>query len=128
MAIIADIVKGLAEPVTDLVSEFIEDKDKAAEIAYKIETMAATQAHAIAMAQIAVNQEEAKGGWFRAGWRPSVGWVCVVTLANNYVITPYAIAMGFEVPSLDLNSLMPILLGMLGLGYLRTDEKKAGLR
>lgn len=124
---LSDIIKGLAEPVTGLISEFIEDKDKANEIAFKVSTLAANQAHAVALAQIEVNREEAKGGFFRAGWRPAVGWVCVAALANNYLVVPYAVAFGASLPALDLNSLMPILMGLLGLGGMRSWEKSKGV-
>lgn len=124
---IADIAKGLIGPVTGLISEFITDKDKAAELAHKVATMASEQAHENRLAQIDVNKREAESkSLFKGGWRPFVGWVCGLALANNYLVVPYANAMGYAVPSLDLGEMMPVLLGMLGLGYLRTDERKAG--
>jgi len=128
MNIVGDIAKSLIEPVTGLISEFITDKDKAAELAHKVSTMAAVQAHENRLAQIDVNKREADSkSLFKGGWRPAVGWTCGLALFNNYLIVPYAIALGVAVPSLDLGELMPVLMGMLGLGYLRTDEKKAGI-
>lgn len=124
---IADIAKGLIAPVTGLISEFITDKDKANELAHEVATMAAKQAHENRLAQIAVNKAEAESkSLFKGGWRPAIGWTCGLALFNNYLVVPYAVAFGLDVPTLDLGEMMPVLLGMLGLGYLRTDEKKAG--
>ena len=134
MSIVTDLVKGLADPVAGLISEFIEDKDKAAELAFKVSTMAAEHAQAIALAQIAVNKAEAESpSMFKGGWRPFVGWVCGIALANNFILVPYAgpiaLAMNADIMinPMDLSVMLPVLLGMLGLGYLRTDEKKAGV-
>jgi hypothetical protein len=128
MSAITDIVKGLAEPVTDLISEFITDKDKAADLAFKVSTMAATQAHAVTLAQIGVNKSEAESGsLFKGGWRPAVGWVCGLALFNNFIVVPYAIAFGLEMPTLSMGELMPVLLGMLGLTAARSIDKKNGV-
>jgi hypothetical protein len=83
------------------------------------------------LAQIAVNQEEAKSSSvFVAGWRPSIGWVCSAACAWNWIGLPIAkfmLAMsGHPVQGLspaDLSEMMPVLMGMLGLGALRTVEK-----
>jgi hypothetical protein len=125
---VGEIVASLISPVTELIGTVIPDKDKAADLAYKISTMAATQTHAIALAQIGVNKAEAESGsLFKGGWRPAAGWTCVFALFNNYVLVPYTIAAGWDVPVLDLGELMPILFGMLGLSYNRSQDKKAGV-
>ncbi len=87
------------------------------------------------MAQLAVNQEEAKSDkLFVAGWRPAVGWTCVAALSWTFVVAPFTVFwLGvFKVetpplPVLDYTSLMPILLGLLGLGGMRTYEKVRGV-
>jgi len=81
--------------------------------------------------QIQTNLEEAKStNWFVAGWRPFIGWVCGAGLAYVAVIEPVArfIAQvwfnytgGF--PAIDTGITMQVLLGMLGLGAMRTYEK-----
>ena len=59
----------LIGPVTDLLGKFIPDKDAAAKLAHEISTMADTQAHAIALAQIEVNKAEAaSSSTFKGGW------------------------------------------------------------
>lgn len=89
------------------------------------------------LAQMEVNKQEAKNGQlFVSGWRPSVGWTCAAALAWTFVLSPvlqsivYYIGQFSDIdidmsglPVFDLATLMPVLLGMLGLGGLRTYEK-----
>ena len=63
---------------------------------------------------------------FVAGWRPMVGWICAVALANNFLIVPYVGAFTDAVQPLDMGVMMPILMGMLGLGGMRTWERLSG--
>jgi hypothetical protein len=81
-------------------------------------------------AQIDVNKVEAASpNIFVAGWRPFIGWVCGVGVACQFVIGPLftwiatLIRHPAPFPTLDLGTLMTLLLGMLGLGGLRTYEK-----
>ena len=62
---------------------------------------------------------------FVAGWRPFIGWICGVALAYNFVIRDLFIwiTQTTEAPALQMDHLMTVLLGMLGLGGLRTYEK-----
>src|SRR5210317_988422 len=63
---------------------------------------------------------------FVAGWRPFIGWVCGVALAYNFVVRDlfiWAIKPEEVPPALQMEHLMTVLLGMLGLGGLRTYEK-----
>ena len=86
-------------------------------------------------AQIAVNVEEAKSpSLFTAGWRPAVGWVCVMALFYNYIGAPliHYIIQFLEttvpqLPALDTSELMTLLFGLLGLGAYRTYEKVSGV-
>jgi hypothetical protein len=89
------------------------------------------------LAQIAVNMQEAKSEHlFVSGWRPAVGWVCVAAFAYTFVLMPFtsfiALVSGMDpalleaLPDLDIGSMMPVLLGMLGLGAMRSYEKKSG--
>ncbi len=128
-------LKDLINPVADVIGKLVPDQDKARELAHEIATMAETQAHAIALAQIEVNKAEAgSGSVFKGGWRPFVGWTCGVALAYHFVGQPvimFSVAMfGLEIPTLpefDMGSLLTVLMGMLGLGGLRTFEKFSGV-
>ncbi len=84
--------------------------------------------------QLAVNQAEASNNSiFVAGWRPFIGWVCGCACAWNWIALPSTkflmIAFGHpvELSPADLSELWPLLMGMLGLGGLRTVEKLKGV-
>ena len=85
-------------------------------------------------AQTDVNAAEAQSSsLFVSGWRPAVGWVCCAALTWTYILQPiaaFALAQfGYltALPRLDMGEMMPILLGMLGLGGLRSWEKTKGV-
>jgi hypothetical protein len=83
--------------------------------------------------QIKVNQAEAQNpSVFVSGWRPGVGWVCVAACGWNWIGLPVAkviaVILGhpIDLAPADLTEMLPILMGMLGLGGLRTIEKLQG--
>ena len=128
------MLQALIGPVAGLLDKFVEDKDQKNALAHEIATMAERQAHESVMAQIEVNKAEAaSASLFKGGWRPAVGWVCAMALFYHFILQPvllFGVAVaGVAIPPLpefDMASLMPILLGMLGLGGLRTVEKIKG--
>lgn len=129
------MLQQLIGPVSGLLDKFIEDKDQKNAIAFQLSTMAERHAQELAKAQIAVNQKEAAHkSLFVAGWRPAVGWVCVLGMASNFMVIPlanFALALvesTVVVPILDLTQMMPVLMGMLGLGAMRTVEKAKGVQ
>lgn len=125
----------LIGPITAVLDKVIPDKDERNRLAHEIATMAEKHAHESAMAQVDVNKEEAKHrNVFVAGWRPMIGWTCGIALAWHFVVAPMVVFVsaytGFilpELPVFDMDSLMTVLLGMLGLGGLRTYEKHKGI-
>ena len=88
----------------------------------------------LATAQAAINQQEASSSSiFIAGWRPFVGWICGIAFAYNFVVLPFMLFFATlagkdmsHLPQLDMGSLLTVLLGMLGLGTMRTAEKITG--
>ncbi len=121
------ILNALIAPVTELLGKFIPDKDKAAAIAHDLATMADKHHNDAMMAQIEVNKiEAASGKWWQAGWRPAVGWVCVGGMINNFLLLPYMMVLSDKIVPMDWAAMSPILLGLLGLGGLRTFEKIKG--
>ena len=98
----------------------IADGKEARELAAEIEAM---------KMQASINQEEAKNpSVFVSGWRPAVGWVCVFGLAYEFILNPLLswASLNFALqapPSLDMGTLITLLLGLLGLGGMRTLEK-----
>jgi hypothetical protein len=128
------MIEQLIGPITSLLDKFVEDKDQKAKLAHEVATMAQKHAHELAKAQLEVNKAEAAHkSMFVAGWRPSVGWVCCAGLASNYLFIPMAnfvlVISGstITVPALDLSGMMPVLMGMLGLGAMRSYEKVNGV-
>lgn len=83
--------------------------------------------------QLEVNRTEAANpSVFVSGWRPAIGWVCGAACAWNWVGLPVMkavlLAAGYQLAlaPADIGEMMPVLLGMLGLGGLRTIEKLNG--
>ena len=84
--------------------------------------------------QLEINKAEAMNpSVFVSGWRPFIGWVCGAACAWNWVGLPVvkvaAIYFGhtFPIAPADLSEMMPVLIGLLGLGRLRTIEKMQGV-
>ena len=117
------LLGSLVEPETGLLDKFIEDKDQKAKLAHELATMADKHAQALALAQIKVNQEEAKGNWFQSSWRPLIGWICGLSLMINYLISPICAGFGVVIPQADMSVMMPLLLGMLGIAGMRSVDK-----
>jgi hypothetical protein len=117
------MIEKFIAPVTKLLDKFIPDADTKQKIAHEIATMSERHAQEIALAQIEVNKAEAKGNWFQAGWRPATGWVCVAGFAVNFLLSPLASAIDVTIPQADTSTMLPVLMGMLGLGTMRTYER-----
>lgn len=90
---------------------------------------------ALATGQLEVNKAEAAhGSIFVAGWRPFIGWICGFALLYSFILLPFmmfgAFLANFDVsaaPKLNTGELMTVLLGMLGLGGMRSYEKRNGV-
>ena len=111
------ILSALIGPATELAGKFIQDKDQAARLAHDLSTMADKHSQQAMLAQIEVNKAEAASAF-----------------AYHFVLQPFIVfvvaAAGIaipELPSFDMGSLMTVMMGMLGLGGLRSYEKKQGL-
>ena len=122
-----EFMSGLIGPVTGIIGKLVADKDQAAKLAHDIATMADKHAQEAMLAQVAVNQAEAKSNWFQASWRPLCGYVCVLGLATNFLISPISAGFGVQIPQADMSVMMPVLLGMLGLATARSYEKIKGV-
>jgi len=81
----------------------------------------------VLLGQLEINKvEAAHKSLFVAGWRPFVGWVCGIGLAYNVLVNPIA-SVWVEMPPVDPALLYPVLMGMLGMGGLRSFEKMRGV-
>ena len=129
------MIEALIAPVTGLLDKFIEDKDQKNKLAHELATMADRHAQELAKGQLEINKAEAQHrSIFVAGWRPFVGWTCGIALAWHFVLAPFVIfASAYagitlpDLPQFDMSSLLTVLMGMLGLGGMRSFEKMKGL-
>lgn len=104
-----------------------------AKLAIQAQTLQALSQESIAQANI--NQVEAgNASVFVAGWRPFIGWVCGVALCYHFILLPLitfiTVVSGANLPALpifDMATLQTILMGMLGLGAMRSYEKVQGV-
>lgn len=80
-----------------------------------------------------VNLEEAKSeSLFKSGWRPGFGWLGVIGMGYQIIVHPlvvwYCSVEGIPPPpALDVSDLITIVTGMLGLGAMRSHDKKHGV-
>ena len=128
------MLQALIGPVSSLLEKFIPDKDLRSKLSHEIATMAEKNAHEQIKAQLEINKKEAQhNSLFVSGWRPAVGWTCCLGMAANFLIIPmtnFALALAssnITIPLIDLETMLPVLLGMLGLGGMRSYEKSKGV-
>ena len=128
-------VLSILEIGAKLLDKVIPDKDAREKAQAELLKAANSQDFQLSLAQIRVNEEEAKSeNIFKSGWRPAIGWICVFGLAYNFVI--YNILLWFiniyqlnvTPPALLSDILMELVFALLGLGSLRTFEKIKGVK
>ena len=125
------LLSAVLPSVMEVAGRFLpEDKEKRAAAEREIEAQLTTHLAKIDLAQLDINKTEAAHrSVFVSGWRPFIGWSCGAAMALNFLIFPLAsfvLAQTghlVELPNLDMTQMMPVLMGMLGLGGLRTVEK-----
>jgi hypothetical protein len=110
---LSDLVKGVLGPIMDGVLRFIPDKNER---------------------ERAKEHQAQHSSVFVAGARPAIMWICGAGIGWNFVVKPIVMWVAFifgadltDAPELDTSELTTILLGMLGLGGLRTYEKRLGV-
>ncbi len=117
----------VADLATTVVNKIWPDKtqEEQQQIAYAV---------AVVQGQLDTNKAEAASqSVFVAGWRPFIGWVCGSGCAWNWVGLPVAnflttlFGHPLNLHAADLSEMMPLLIGMLGLGGMRTYEKLNGV-
>ena len=135
------LISGLFSAAQSLIERFFPDPEKQAEAQRALLQMQKNGELALlasetdlAKLQIQTNVEEAKStNWFVAGWRPGIGWVCGAGLAYASLIEPFArfiakVWFGYtgEFPVISTDLTLQILMGLLGLGAMRSVEKIKG--
>jgi Holin of 3TMs, for gene-transfer release len=119
---------------TALINKIFPDPAQAADAKLKLLELQQSGELATMTAQTDINKvEAANASLFVSGWRPAIGWVCALALAYQYLFKPLVSTIfplfiaGFpQLPGLDDN-LWQLMMGMLGMGGLRTFEKINGV-
>ena len=121
------ILGSLIGPATSLLDKVIEDKDEKNRIAFELSTLAERHAQEALKGQLEINKvEAAHHSIFVSGWRPCIGWVCALGLFYNTILSNI-LGIWVEVPEIDTTLLVPVMMGMLGIGAMRTVEKVKGV-
>ena len=125
---IAEAVIGVVDNVLD---KFVEDKDLRTKLNHELKT----QVQQANLAQIAVNQEQARhASVFVAGARPAIMWICAFGLGWQFVFQPICVwalaiwATDLTIPIIPTEGLMTLTLSLLGLGGMRSFEKSKGIQ
>ena len=119
---------------SSLIDKFFPDKTQAQNAKAQLLQMQVSGELAQMAGQIEINKvEAANANLFVSGWRPAIGWVCALALAYQYLLRPLlswaTMAAGYNfpvMPGLDDN-LWQLMMGMLGMGGLRTFERVKGV-
>lgn len=124
--IIGDLIKG----AFGVIDKAILDKDKAEALKAEINMQAAQLDYSSLDREIEKRAEvlvaEIRGqSWLQRNWRPLLMVTCILIIANNYVVAPYAKAMGLTSVELDLpDQLWNLMtLGVGGYIFGRSGEK-----
>ncbi len=141
-SIFAGGAEGIFKGISDIIGKFKADPNIAAQSAATIAQAEAALKQAqndyelkMALAQVEVNKiEAASSNSFTSNWRPAIGWICGAGFAYAAVLSPFLTWISFWIangkpgpaPVLDTSTLMPVLLGMLGLGTMRSFDKMQG--
>lgn len=136
--ITAVLAKGL-----DIIDKFIPDPEKKADAIFKLKQLeqdgdlAALNAEvSLLLGQVEVNKVEAAStNIFKSGWRPFIGWVCGSAFAYKFIVNPFLLFLvalgGLDLdvsllPELEWQELSAVLMGMLGLGTMRSYDRVKG--
>jgi hypothetical protein len=148
MSIASDLIKGGAAGILGGIGEAakgiraaIKGPEVSAEVrgqielqVVAIEAQALEMDKAVGLAQIDLAKADAQSGdAFQRRWRPAIGWTCAFALAYQFLVrplAPWALTVAGvsvpEMPPLVMGELWPLMLGMLGLGGMRSYEKVRG--
>lgn len=125
-------VLNIGEKVID---RLFPDPKQKAEAFQKLTEMQQSGDLAVIAGQVEITKIEAgNANVFVSGWRPFIGWVCGVALAFQLVVAPI-VMWSYDIgghpvalPAMQTELLTTLLVGMLGLGGMRTVEKLQGVQ
>lgn len=133
---IAAAIGPVATLLSDIIKRAFPDKTEAARIEAALAQELVKADLSLFQGQLEINRVEAASqSLFVAGWRPAVGWTCAAAYAYAFLFEPFlhfwvALAgwTGPPLPRVSASELTPVLMGMLGLGTMRSFEKWATRR
>ena len=127
---VAPILAAALPIVGDLIDRFLPNSAEREKVKLEYEAKITAAITAVDMAQIDINKiEAAHSSLFVAGWRPACGWVGVFGLAYHAILQPFLMFIAelakykVTLPVFDTSILMTLLVGMLGMGTLRSFDK-----
>jgi len=129
-----DFANGVLERLFPNPKDRLDAQAKLAEMQQKGELAQLAADTELMKGQIEVNKvEAASSSLFVSGWRPYIGWTCGTAYLYHFILQPL-LAFGFAafdhpiaLPAFDMGELSTVLMGMLGIGAMRSYEKKNGL-
>jgi hypothetical protein len=129
-----DLAGVVTKTIGGVLDRILPDKEAAAAATAELAEKTLAAISAADVGQLEVNKVEAgSSNLFVSGWRPAIGWVCCLAFAWVYFFQPIVVCVAaacgkvLTLPTLDVSQMMPVLLGMLGLGTMRTYEKATGV-
>lgn len=138
---ILSIIPSIADIGKDILDRVIPDPAQAAAAKLELAKLQQTgelgsldSVTKLAEGQLAVDNTEAASSDPLQHWRGGAGWVCVLALGYEFLIQPIGTWItnlcGSEIvaPSINVNALMPLLIGMLGLGTMHVAEKITAIK
>jgi hypothetical protein len=138
MSALTDLVGGIVSGLGDTAIKIrtaITGKDpaldaKLAQLALELESKKSEAETALLTGQLEINKVEAASeSGFKSNWRPAVAWICVLAFLINYLVYPILMwilklaRVEIELPQMDVGTMVPILVAMLGLGAYRSYDK-----
>lgn len=129
-----DPITAVSELIRTIVDKVFPDKTQIERDKIALAMQQAQNEYNANTAQSDINKiEAASANLFVSGWRPGAGWVCVLGFGVQFLVAPLmtwiTTLLGHAVtfPQLDMTTLVPLLMALLGLGGMRTYEKINGI-
>lgn len=129
---IGQLAKDIRSAITGKTELSSTDQINLATLAQALELKGLEAEKEVNLAQAAINLADAQSNsFFRGGWRPAAGWTCVFGLAYQFVLSPFlcwaSTNFGWvSPPTLNVDTLLALLGGLLGLGVARSVERIKG--
>ena len=122
---LAALIPSLLKGVFGIVDQVVEDKDEANRIKAAITERQQDLESQEMEGRVKIILAEAQGSWLQSNWRPLLMLVAIIIIANNFLVVPYATAMGLTIPTLELPDALWNLLTVGVGGYVlgRSGEK-----